>query len=101
MKIAGTKMDGTRFSLDPMKTPRWIDIIDIVAGKEIPQTGIYEIKADRLRICFEVQVNQVRPEEFDRARHAAHYDLRARPALTLAGCPVSPLLGSVAACKRV
>src|SRR5262249_42478374 len=47
------------FTIDPTKNPKWIDV-KLPAGDS---TGIYELKGDRLRVCW-ASPGEKRPAEF-------------------------------------
>ena len=61
------------FQIDPAKTPKYFDIIAIASGK--PTTvarGIYEIKGNHLRICFDAS-GKGRPTAFESAEGSSNH----------------------------
>jgi uncharacterized protein (TIGR03067 family) len=55
---------GTAFTLDPSKSPRTLDFNGAAARV---YKGIYEIKGNRLRICYN---RETRPTRFDSEEQA-------------------------------
>lgn len=53
---------GITFKLDPTKSPR---TIELKAG-EMEYSGIYEIKGDRLRICYSPKMRPTKFEPFEK-----------------------------------
>ncbi len=52
-------------TLDPRKTPKWIDIAVKEKGRESKALGIYELKGDTLKLCMtEDRGGTARPAEF-------------------------------------
>jgi|SRR5438445_7952761 len=52
------------FKLDATKKPKTIDATPVVSGQEVkPMLGIYELDADKLRLCF-ARPGQPRPTDF-------------------------------------
>ena len=64
MKTGGEKK--SRFRLDPSKTPKQMDIIDEIAGKERISRCLYEIKDDTLTVCRPyMQMDAPRPDKIE------------------------------------
>lgn len=53
LTIKGGKYEGENFQLDPLKTPKQINVSTADdKGKAISLPGIYELKDDVLKLCF-------------------------------------------------
>jgi uncharacterized protein (TIGR03067 family) len=64
VKTPGEKKSKIR--LDPSKSPRHLDLIDDIAGKERVTKCIYEFKDDTLTVCRPyMQMNADRPTKFE------------------------------------
>jgi uncharacterized protein (TIGR03067 family) len=59
-KEGGYKNDGT-YKIDPSKTPRTIDVVD---DRKEPNLGIYEVKADEIKLCMAGRGVKERPKDF-------------------------------------
>ena len=69
--IKGNKFANITFKIDPTKTPKQIDMVNLgPKGKEFTLLGIYELQRNELKLCmpfpFEGKVDQLqkRPTEF-------------------------------------
>jgi uncharacterized protein (TIGR03067 family) len=70
LNIKGDSYDGDKFTLDPTKTPRHINVASMDdKGKATTLPGIYELKDGELKLCFpypfEGMLNGTRPTGFD------------------------------------
>jgi uncharacterized protein (TIGR03067 family) len=59
------KKDAIAFKLDPSKTPKWIDLTEKRGDKEQTLRGIYELKGDDLKICFNEKAGGERSTKFE------------------------------------
>lgn len=56
--------DKGRYRLDPSKSPKTIDLMDVKTG-EVVAVGIYQLKGDELQLClFHDNKEKNRPTEF-------------------------------------
>ncbi len=56
----------SKIRLDPTKTPKELDLIDEVGGKERVIRCIYEFKGDTLRVCRPyMQIDAARPKKIE------------------------------------
>jgi uncharacterized protein (TIGR03067 family) len=53
-----------KFTIDPTRKPKTMDLINTKDDKKTVTPGIYEITGDTLRICRGTETGQARPTEF-------------------------------------